>query len=361
MLPYFVMVGVPAILSLLFIWAKVETKKANQIVIDAFFAIWLILLLFRSESIGVDLPVYKMHFRNYAFFTWKEIFNGILEGEFEAGFVVISKLLSYITNDFRWMIIVCACISVIPVWILYRNEGKLGFFAIAMFINIAPFAMYFSGLRQAMAMAFVIPCYYFCRDKKLLKYLLMIFFAFLFHRSAMILIFLYPIYHLRLKKQYHLLYLIPIIGGIYVFRTPLFRFLINFVGDYADEYGDGIQETGAFAVTLLLTALLVYAFIIADPEIIDYDTIGLRNVMILSAVLQVFSGVHSIAMRMNYYYLLLIPIAMVKIVQNGNKKYRDIIYLSLICMTLFFTIYYFYFIYTDLDILNIYPYESFLK
>ena len=119
-----------------------------------------------------------------------------------------------------------------------------------------------------------------------------------------------------------------------------------------------IRETGAFAVTLLLAVLLIYAFLVADSDKIDYDTMGLRNIMILSVILQVFSGVHSIAMRMNYYYLVLFPIAVCKVVQCGNKKIKDIIHLSIICMVVFFFAYYIYFIHTDEDILRIYPYIS---
>lgn len=358
MLPYLVMVGFPAVLSLLFLWGKVESNRGNKIIVDTFFVIWLVLLLFRSERVGIDLSVYKMNFNNYIFLSWKEIFNGIFEGEFEAGFVVISKIISYLTDNFRAMIIICACISVIPIWILYRNEAHIGFFAIVMFLNIAPFPMYFSGLRQAMAMALVMPCYYFCKNKKIWHFLLMVFIAFLFHRSAMILLLMYPIYHLRLKKAYHIVYIAPIIAAIYVLKKPIFSFLLNFVGDYADEYEDAIKDTGAYAVTLLLAILLVYAFLVANSDIIDYDTMGLRNLMILSVILQVFSGVHTIAMRMNYYFLLLVPLAVCKVVKNGDKKIKDIIHLSLICMMAFFFAYYIYFIHTDEDILRIYPYYS---
>lgn len=356
MLPYFIMVGIPALLFIGLVWLKTDERKVNRMTIDSFFAIWLALLIFRSETVGIDVLVYKRNFQRYLFYSWSEIFTNVLDGEIEAGFVVITKLLSYVTSNFRWMIIIAALISVIPIWYLFRKEGKVGFLAIAMFITVSPFAMFFSGLRQAMAMAFVVPCYYFCREKKIWHWLFMIFVAFLFHRSALILLFMYPVYHLRLKREYHIAYILPIIGVVYLYKKPIFAFLLRFVGDYADEYAGEFKETGAFAVTLLLAVLLIYAFIIADPDKIDYDTMGLRNLMVLCAVLQVFSGVHTIAMRMNYYYLILIPIAISKIIKNANRKLGDIVSISVICLTLFFTGYFFYHAYTDADILRIYPY-----
>lgn len=360
MTPYIVMVGVPAMLAFYVNQIHKKTVTKHNLVVDAFFFIWLFLLLFRSVEVGSDLSVYRLHFYKYAQMSWLEFFRKVLSGS-ELGYIAIVKLLSYVTDNFQWVIICCACIAVIPIWKLYRNERYFGFLMVVMFINIAPFSMYFSGLRQAMAMAFVVPCYHYCKEKNIKKYLLMILIAWLFHKSAFILLLMYPIYHLRLKKQIHMLYLLPGIALVYIFNMPIFKFLLWFIGDYMDRYADGIRETGAYTVLLLLTIMLVYAFLIPDSKRLDSDTVGLRNLMVLSVFLQTFSGVHSIAMRMNYYYLLFIPLLIPRIIVCGNLKYRTLIKLSIICMILFFTFYYFYKAYTGSDILNVYPYKSFLQ
>ena len=98
-----------------------------------------------------------------------------------------------------------------------------------------------------------------------------------------------------------------------------------------------------------------------DYQKLDYEVVGLRNLLVLCVVLQVFSGVHSIAMRMNYYYLLFVPILIPRIIQYGNRRSKTILQLSVVCMLTFFTIYYFYYAYTDIDILNVYPYVSVFK
>jgi len=123
----------------------------------------------------------------------------------------------------------------------------------------------------------------------------------------------------------------------------------------------GINETGAYAVMLLLIVLLMYSFLIPESSKLDDTTIGLRNLTALSVFLQTFSSVHAIAMRMNYYYLLFIPILIPRIIISGDTKYRTLIKLSIICMVIFFTVYYFYKAYTGSDILEVYPYKSFLQ
>lgn len=362
MVPYFVMVGLPALMALIFNRFKYNSPKENRMVIDAFFFIWLVLLILRSETVGCDLPVYKTHFYSYSEMSlWDVVVRGF-HGEFELGFALIAKLLSIISTDFHLVIAVCALISVIPIWKMYRNEGRHGFLIIALFINIAPFVMYFSGLRQVIAMAFIVPIYHYCKQKKVLKCVLLILLAYLFHKSAVMMLLFYPVYHLRLKKQIHILYILPLALGVYVFNVPIFRFLLFFMeGKYVDRYGEGIGATGAYAVLLLLAVILVYTYLIPETEKLNDDTVGLRNILILCVFLQTFAGVHTVAMRMNYYFLLFVPLLIPRIVEAGKTKYAPLIKFSVICMVAFFTFYYFYYAYTDADILNVYPYDSLIK
>lgn len=358
MVPYFVMVGLPAVMALFFKLIRYNKEKANRIVIDLFFIIWIFLLLFRDESVGTDLHNYKLYFININTLSWVDIFERFISGNIEIGYLLLAKIIFIFSSDFRWVIIFSALISVVPIWNFYRNNSNSSYLSMIMFLNIAPFSMYFSGLRQAMAMAFVVPCYIFCKENKLLKFFLTVLFAALFHKSALVLLLMYPVYHLRLKRQYHIIYLLPIIGIIYVYKLPIFSVLILFLGSYTNEYIDSIRITGAYAVTVLLIALLVYSFFMVEYNKLDDEVVGLRNLLVLSVVLQVFSGVHSIAMRMNYYYLLFIPILIPRIIHHGSHKSKTILQLSVLCMLGFFTIYYFYYAYTDVDILNVYPYVS---
>lgn len=357
MVPYFIMVGVPTILSICLSRIKIDKSKADRIVIDVFFAIWILLLLLRSIYVGSDILNYKMQFRLYSSFSWERLIRGIVNSELEAGYSVISKTVFLFTRSFRVMLTVCTIISVAPIWWLYRKEGKMGALLIVIFINIAPFTMYFSGLRQAMAMAFVLPCFKYCKEHSFWKFIFVVLIAYLFHGSALILLLLYPVYHVNLRNQFYILLFFPVFIVIFANNEAIFRFLILFTGKYAQEYMDSIKQTGAGSVTLLLLALLIYCFIIPDTKSLDKDFIGLRNVLMLSTILQIFSGVHTIAMRFNYYFLLLVPLLVVKSVSISDKKYQQITQLSLICMYVFFTVFYFYQAYTSPDILNVYPYK----
>lgn len=356
MLPYYVLILMPAAFYAVLGIARVDSKQRTRITVDIFFFIMLLLLAFRSEYVGTDIIGYKNHFYNYAVMSFDQIAEGILSGQFETGYVLLCRLIGLFTDNFRYVLIACALISLIPVWYFYRREEKHGYFLVVMFANVAPFTMYFSGLRQSMAMALAIPAYYFCRDRKIFKFLICVFAAFLFHRSALILLLMYPVFNMRIKKPAQFLLLLPPIALVFAFKTQIFSFLLNFSGDvYYSRYALGVRETGAGSVFLFLIALTVMSFILPSSDLLNDDDIGLRNILVVATVLQVFAGVHSLAMRMNYYFLLFVPVAVSRCLGkcDKNKKIAD---LALICLICFMSIYFFYHAYTDKDILQVFPY-----
>ena len=57
MLPYFILVGIPAAVALYNAWRKDD--KLSKMVINTFFFLWLVLLLLRKETVGIDLHNYS--------------------------------------------------------------------------------------------------------------------------------------------------------------------------------------------------------------------------------------------------------------------------------------------------------------
>lgn len=369
MLPYFMMVGVPLYLSLfLYVYRhqlqnvslledEYLQKRTYRRVIDAFFIIWIFLLVFRADTVGIDLQTYKLHFSVFSNLSWRETFRTIWSANLEPAYYFIIKIVSLFTDNFQWVIAISALISVVPIWRLYRKDGQNGLVVMLLFLTIAPFPMYFSGLRQAMAMAFVVPCYRYCKEKKLWKFLLTVFLAFFFHKSALIMVLIYPIYHLRLKKQIHILYLLPMMALIYIYNAPIFTFL-SYIFYSGFMEGVVLKETGAYEILLLLGLLLIYCFLLVDQDKVDDEIIGLRNILVLCVFLQTFTGINSLVMRLNYYFLLFVPLLIDKIMRYSDEKYNVLIKVSKVLMIAFFAVYYFYHAYTGIDTLQVYPYAS---
>lgn len=356
MLPYFVMVGVPASIAILNI-TLVHNEKLNKATVNAFFIIWFILLALRSFEMGADTLSYRDHYYSSSYLSFGEIFGYIFSGDIEFGFIFLAKIFNLFSADFRVFMIFLSAVFLFLLWKLYHAyANSFSYISIVIYLCLGLFSMSFSGLRQLVAIGLAIPAFQFTKDRKIWRFLLMVLLAFLFHRSAFILLLMYPVYHLKFKKWYYVLFVLPPIALIYIFRVAIFNFLMRFISDF---YNAQLDYNGAISIFALLLLFVLFAFILPDSKQLDYDTIGLRNLLVLSVFIQPFAGIYSLAMRMNYYFLIFVPLLIPKVIQHSSTKFRHITVIAIIIMTVYFTGYYFYNAYTGADILQIYPYIPF--
>lgn len=357
MLIYYVLVFLPIIYYFVGKFV-IKDNKVKEKSFIFFFLIFLILLSLRSVFCGTDLLNYQGIFNytsNLSFFNLIENYsnNNFL-------FYVLNKLSFILNNDFQFFIFICAFISVVPILFLYKKYSSDFLLTIALFLTIAPFQIFFSGLRQALALGFVALSFHFIKNKKCIYFIFTIIIASLFHQSAIYCIILYPLYYTNISKNW-LLLVIPVICLSFVFKTQVFSFLINIVASSYFEKYNIIEANGAYSIFILLFIFLIYSFIIPNKNKLDRDFIGLRNFLLLATLIQVFVSINPIIMRINYYLLLFIPLLIPKIkeyVNSYNLKSVNFISLFLIIFLLF---YYFYNAYNGSDALNIYPYISFLE
>ena len=250
MLPYCFLVGTPLLFSLFYNLKgepqpiqQLNTGKKNYNVIIFFFLLFVLLSL-RSVDTGIDLSVYKLYFTHYGKFSWAAIYENLGD---EIGYYSLNKIINIISGDnFQIMLTVVAFICCFLIGKFYYEESENGMMTILLFLTATSvFDMLFSGLRQAVAISFAVPAYYCVKNKKIWLFLLCVFFASLFHQSATILVLLYPIYHIKLKPVHAAMLLAPTAVITYVFRKPIFKFLVPLAGEeYVDKYG-GTQDTGA--------------------------------------------------------------------------------------------------------------------
>ena len=256
-----------------------------------------------------------------------------------------------------------AAITLLPIAKLYCEDREYGFLKIILFVNMSTFVMLFSGLRQAIAISIGLIAYEFVRKKKLLWFLLTVIIAWGFHHTAFMLFLLYPLYHVTLRKR-HLWFVVPVIVAVFAFNKQIFSFMTNVLSSlFGEKYDMVVESTGAITMLVLFILLLVLSYILPDDRKIDRETIGLRNYLLLIVLLQCFAPVHSLAMRMNYYFILFVPILIPKILKNTKYHFGDVAWLAKVVMNWFFLVYYLYTTYvscqTGISTLDTYPYRFF--
>ncbi len=356
MIPYFLLAILPLLVGLSAARYRFTVNKRLIYVsksgcIDLFMVILLVMLAMRGIQCGVDTKQYLRLFREYGAVSFPGLFT---KYDHEFGYKLLNKLIYVLCGEYQILLLVTACVCVLPLWRFYRRESEKQPLTVVLFLTVAPFVMYFSGIRQAMAMSLGTFVWYAAKERRRMRFLLLVLLCMQIHSSAFMLLLLYPLYHARITKKW-LWFVLPCMLGVYVFRNAIFNYALTLLWK---EY-HAPSATGATTMLLLLILFGVYSFVIADEKALDKDTIAMRNILLLSIVLQIFALLHPLSMRINYYFLIFVPVLIPKIANRCKKKYAQISRLSVAVMTAYFLVYFLDSVVRDKDALGIYPYVPF--
>lgn len=331
---------------------KSDYEKKNKSALAFFFFLLTVMIMLRHESVGNDTRNYIYIFEKIANIPWGELKNESLE----KGYLYFSKLVSVFSKEPQVFFGVAAIVTSAMIYPTYKRLCTDSSLTIVLFCIMSTFVMMFSGIRQMLAIGIGFIAYECTRKKKLIPFLLCVFLAMSFHSSAFMLIFMYPLFHARITKKW-LLAVIPALGVIFVFNSQIFSFL-NLIISRFTRFEGSVSSTGAFTMLLLFAVFTVFAFLVSDETKIDNETIGLRNFLLLSLVIQMFAPLHSLAMRMNYYYIIFIPLLLPKIIACKNTRWSQVATLGRYVMVVFFLVYFFVNAYREGN-LRVFPYHFF--
>jgi hypothetical protein len=290
-------------------------------------------------------------------------FGDIWKVDMDKLYVLLTWLVGQITKNYQIFLIVVAAITVMPVAKLYSEDKQYGFLKVALFMNMSVFIMMFSGLRQSIAMSVGLIAYKYVREKKPLRFLLLALIAIGFHHTGFMILLYYPLYHLRLTKN-QLWFTIPVIGLVFVFNRQIFTWASSVLNRIIGEkYEVEIEETGAYLMIILFVLFAIAAYFFPDEDKIDAEMNGLRNFLLMAVLLQCFAPLHALSMRLNYYYIIFVPIVVPKTFKYAKDSIKTVANIARYIIVGFFVAYYLYTTYmrcqTGQSALGTYPYVPF--
>lgn len=350
---FFVLLFVPMIIQHVSIKGHyIDYEKRNQMALAFFFFLLTIMVMLRHESTGKDTETYILYFKNISKHDWSKLKDYSLE----IGYVAFNKLVSLFSHDSRVYLSVAAIVESAMIYPTYRRLNSDTSLTIVLFCAMSTFVMMFSGMRQMLAIGIGFIAYEFTRKGKLIPFIISVFVAMLFHSSAFMLFFMYPVYKAKITKKW-LLAVVPIMVLVFVFNRQVFGFLVSLLSTFT-RFDDPMSSTGAYTMIFLFSIFAIFAFLIPDEAKLDAETIGLRNFLLLATVLQMFAPLHNLAMRMNYYYIIFIPLLLPKIIECRSERWKQVAIAGRRLMVIFFLAYFFINANRDGN-LSVFPYHFF--
>lgn len=356
MLLFFVLLLIPILLQQLVVRegnvSYAVYQRRNKIAITFFFLCLTVLVALRHESVGNDTVNYVQHFEKVSNMSWYEVF----ETSVEFGFSLFNKIVLLASQKAQIFFAVAAVAVSAMIYPTYKRLCVDASLTIVLFCTMSTFFLMFSGIRQMLAVGLGVVAYELTRKKKLVFFILLVLFAMTFHTSAFMIAFMYPLYHVKITKNW-LIVVVPVSVAVFIFNRPIFSFLSLIIERYT-EYEGGVSSTGAYTMLILFAIFAVFSFLIPDENRMDEETVGLRNFLLFSLLLQMFAPLHLLAMRMNYYYAIFIPVLIPKIIGCSHETWSRVSIWARHIMLVFFLGYFFLNAYFG-NSLHVFPYRFF--
>ena len=332
-------------------------KKFGKIVVIPIILVFYLLSFLRWER-GTDWAAYKFIFEN--------ISSEYMQIMYEFLFIKLNSLVYSTTGDFSVLLFTEASIIFFCFFYIIRKYSEAPIFSVLVWFSVTLASVFFT--RQAIAVAICVFALHFIIQRKVYLFLLTVFIAMLFHKSALIFFPAYWIYNLNLSRKQ----IIIILVGSFVL-TSAAGSLLTTIGSsglgsiserstvYMEAGTDDAFGSAYSPMETMIRGVSYRLFLIAILLIFlfkNYDNTqfrGIFNLYLASVVLFILFVPISVALiRFSGYYeifqILLYPIL---ILQTKNKIIKNLILLLLI-IYLGFKFYGVIFSYKDLYI----PYKS---
>lgn len=320
-------------------------KKKIQIIACA--SILFLISAFRSVEVGGDLINYIPFFHKTAYMGIKEILNS----NYELGYIIFNKIINFIYNNDQFFIFMSSLVVIFFIAKYISRYSLLPWLSYYLFVSLMFFGSSFNLVRQSMAMAIVLNSIKYIEERNLKKFILNIFIASLFHRTAMIFIILYFTSKYKINIKYFFVMILSAIG-IILFGDKIISILMNSSERYLD-YTDKISSGNGYGMLAMLIIVLLFGLIFGKNS--DEDKFKLKihyHMIILAILMQLLALKFSLFSRVTSYFSIGLIVFISNIIKSRPEIY--IRYLGEIAVCILTVIFFVYS--SQLDLNGILPY-----
>lgn len=331
----------------------VKKYKSNIIVFIAF--------LFPLSFIGYRFNVgtdYKNYIRIFNDIKSVNSFSELMSINWEKGALILFKLVSFVTNDPRMLFIPCTFLTLFPIFYVNKmyNYKYLPLSMLIYNLIYLPFCL--NVMRQGIAMSFTLLSFHFMLLKKDKKSIASFVFAFLFHKSCIILLPFFLAFRFdksenKSKSTKKIIIISITISILMLFfgKTIMDSLGITFYNSYFDRMNIKGLDLSYFILYIPTIVLLI--FIKTKDVFININ----RSLIVSGYFFGVVGTTAKYLNRLNVYFtifeIILIPYLINRI---KNKKTRVFVSILYVIYLVFYFVYQFYILGRH----EIFPYNNWL-
>lgn len=293
----------------------IHAKKNNTT--KAFFIFAAIILIFVSGfryAVGTDYFAYWGGYKSDA----NEFFDSLHSLQ-EPGFKFICWVSVLIGGNGSTVIFLSSFITVsLFLKTIYNNTNML-LPATLLYIFLGCWHGAFNGVRQYLAAAIIFSGVHFIKERKFWKYALVVFIAFLFHGSAMVMIFPYFIAYNKISFP-NLLFLITASIIVLFSFTEVMELTNIILNDNITDAGNYLTQTvNIFRVLVAIAPPVFFLFVYQNRPITKEQQFWI-NMLVINAVVMFATSNSAYLARINIYTISFVALAIPELINGMNPK-----------------------------------------
>ena len=266
---YLLYMILPLLIGMLFIAFGGRKARSSDKYLIVMGSVMFFFFACRSKYVGSgDAQFYYNLWERFSLVSFENL-PGILAIDLEKGYIITTWALSHVFQSGQFVFVFAGILYAFTVCKFIKENIEdyiLGFLA---FNSLGIFSFFMQGIRQSIAICICLLVIKFCKERKLVKYLIMIFVATMFHASAAMFAVVYFIYGFKVNYKS-----IFIVGVLAVLTPYILRVVTNVANILMNEsyVGGSTETTYGGTLTMIMYALIVvYSLLLHKEKGIDIE------------------------------------------------------------------------------------------
>lgn len=308
---------------------KYEEYKGNST--DIYYLISAGALIFVSGfryRVGTD---YWHYYHDYKFYI-NRLLHSIVTLD-EPGFGLLSWIVTRLVNDGAVVIFASALVTIaLPMSVFYKHTEKYAL-TTALFILMGFWHGSFNGVRQYLAAAVLFCGYMSLKEGDFRKYCTIVLAAFLFHRSAIVMLFLFFICHRKITRLR--IFLTAAFLGLSSFLSQYSFLAAGWIMDKQYSLSNGYTSHRVNAIRIAAACIPAVIFLVLywGEELSKTETFYL-NILIIHAAIRLFTMNSALLYRISIYTTAFAILAIAGLLDGLTDSNKKVITAGLIAMHL---------------------------
>lgn len=313
--------------------SKNKETKDKLFLIITFFVLF-ILVGTRAMNVGNDTLSYLDLFKKSSIFKMSILDSNTY---YEKGYLIFNVLLSYISSSSRFFMFAMSLIFNYAVFKFIKDNSKNYLLSVLMYINLLFFYQSMTMMRQFLALSIVLLfSFKYVKEKNLVKFLISIIVASLFHSTALIAVFIYPIYYLNYNRKRVLIIIIASIFALLSLNQiyPLIASILNKETYYITMVGE--TKLANIISTLIYSIMYIFSLCIVKQDKRQKYGFYLYSLLFASTICFVSINM-AVLSRVSQYYAILSIIALPNLINLNLKNNKTIINMVIVLFMMLYS------------------------